>query len=199
MARASRNDEDESGLAVTGQRWESETVANKLQDILDAIEAPPIDDEVRRTLRRLMYRADKYFAGDGREQVILLIRTILESEGNEGALIEPIVSAVSLCMRPEWTNLGLKWIEAFDQIPLTAILQTMRGLDLFSEQSIGHYLSLVVRNKLVKILGPAVRPEPKPKPKPRPKATRPPMISEQTWIEVIAMRKKRKPAQRVAA
>ena len=81
---------------------------------------------------------------------------LLESEGNGAeALIEPIVSAVSSCMRPEWTNRGLAWIEAFDRVPLTSILQTMRGLDLFSEQSLAHYLSLVLRNKLTAILNPA--------------------------------------------
>jgi hypothetical protein len=81
---------------------------------------------------------------------------LLESEGNGAeALIEPIVSAVSSCMRPEWTNRGLAWIEAFDRVPLTSILQTMRSLDLFSEQSLAHYLSLVLRNKLTAILNPA--------------------------------------------
>jgi hypothetical protein len=40
------------------------------------------------------------FGGDGRGHVTLLLRTILESNGNEDALIEPIVSAVELAMRP---------------------------------------------------------------------------------------------------
>jgi hypothetical protein len=85
-----------------------------------------------------------------------LVRTILESENNQDALIEPIVSAVSLCMEPEWTGLGLKWIEAFDQLKLTEILQTLRSLDLFREQSLAHYLSLVLRNKLAVILEPSI-------------------------------------------
>jgi hypothetical protein len=34
-------------------------------------------------------------------------------------------------MSPDWTRKRLAWIEAFDWISLTAILQTMRGLDLF--------------------------------------------------------------------
>jgi hypothetical protein len=32
----------------------------------------------------------------------------------------------------------------------------MRGLDLFSEKSIGHHYSIAIRNKLAKILSPAV-------------------------------------------
>jgi hypothetical protein len=59
-------------------------------------------------------------------------------------------------MRPEWTKKGLAWIEAFDGIPLVAILQTMRSLDLFSEQSIGRYYSIAIRNKLWAILEPSV-------------------------------------------
>ena len=58
-------------------------------------------------------------------------------------------------MKPEFTDRGLELIEAFDKIPLRAILQTMRGLDLFSEQSIGHYYSIAIRNKLSAILEPA--------------------------------------------
>jgi hypothetical protein len=110
---------------------------------------------LRLTLQRTLYRSGKFGDGDGRGHVTLLIRTILESEGNQDALIEPIVGAVSMCMRPEWTELGLRWIEAFDKIPLMAILQTMRGLDLFSERSLGCYYSIALRNKLAAILEPA--------------------------------------------
>jgi hypothetical protein len=85
----------------------------------------------------------------------------LESEGNQEALTEPIVSAVSSCMRPAWTDQGLRWIEAFDKIPLTSILQQMRGLNLFSEKSIAHYYSIAIQNKLAALLEPA-RPATKP-------------------------------------
>jgi hypothetical protein len=155
--------------------WESEKVSTKLQKILDAIEVPPSDLEVRRILQRMLYRQD-YFGGDGRGHITLLIRTILESEGNQDALIEPIVGAVSSCMRPEWTEKGLAWIEAFDQLKLTEILLTMRSLDLFGEQEIGHYYSIAIRNKLFNVLGPATLPKPampaKPKAKPKPPARR---------------------------
>jgi hypothetical protein len=51
---------------------------------------------------------------------------------------------------------GLAWIEAFDQVKLTTLLADMRDLDLFSEQSIGHYFSIALRNKLWAIFGPDV-------------------------------------------
>jgi hypothetical protein len=97
----------------------------------------------------------KYFGGDARGRVIFIIRCIVESSGNEGALIGPIVSAVSSCVTPELTDRGLELIEAFDRINLVAILETMRSLDFFSENSIGHYLGLSLRNKLAAILKPA--------------------------------------------
>jgi hypothetical protein len=92
----------------------------------------------------------------------LKIRTINESDGNEGALIAPIISAVSSVMscHRDWTDKGLAWIEAFDSIPLLAIVQTMRGLDLFKESSLSHYLFMVLNNKLLKIMEP---PPPPPK------------------------------------
>jgi hypothetical protein len=136
--------------------WEKAAIAKQVHDILAAAEAPSIDAATRLTLQRLLYRREKFGGGDGRGHVTLLIRTILESAGNENALVEPIVSAVSQCMRPEWTRLGLTWIETFDRIHLTEILQTMRGLDLFTENSIGNYFVIVLRNKLAAILEPLV-------------------------------------------
>jgi hypothetical protein len=78
-------------------QWESETVAKQLQDVLDALEVPQLDPEARRTLQRLMHRNEKY-GGDGRGHVILVLRCILESTGNEDALVEPIVHAVWGCL-----------------------------------------------------------------------------------------------------
>jgi hypothetical protein len=50
----------------------------------------------------------------------------------------------------------LAFIEAFDQIPLTQILQTMRSLDLFREESLGSYLGIALQNKLAHIFAPAI-------------------------------------------
>jgi hypothetical protein len=164
MDRRKDEDEDdieEPGIHVTkAPGWETETVSQKVQAVLDSLEITKIDPEVRKTLQRQLYRKDKYLGEGGRGEITLLLRTIVESEGNQDALIEPIVSAVAMCMMPQWTNLGLAWIEAFDQLKLTEILQTMRSLDLFSEQSIGRYFSIALKNKLFKILGPTVAAEP---------------------------------------
>jgi hypothetical protein len=149
--------------------WESRTFVERVQHILDALEVPQVDVKVRRYFQRTLYLPDM-FGGGGCEKIILLIRTILESEGNgDAALIEPIVRAVSFSMRPEWTDLGLAWIAAFDEIKLTELLQTMRGLDLFAEKNLGYYLGISVSNKLRSILDPLV-----PKPAPLVRAKRKP-------------------------
>jgi hypothetical protein len=168
--------------------WESAGVAKAVQDILDALEVPPIDPASRYRLQRLFYIHDKFGDGDARGYITLLIRTILESENNQDALVEPIIHAVSSSMKPEWTNLGLAWIEAFDKIPLNALLQTMRSLDLFAEKNLGYYLGISISNKLRPILQPLV---PKPAPPVRAKRKRP--------TKALKRRKAAQPLRRMAA
>ena len=161
-------------IAAKPMSWEIPALARQVTQILDAVDAPPVDSQVRLALQKISHRT-AMFGGDGPGRVTLLLRTILESDGNEDALIEPIVSAVEMAMRPKWTELGLAWIEAFDRIRLTEILNTMRGLDLFSEQNLALHFSTVLHNKLCKILVPAkpvMKPLAKPAPKPPQSLTR---------------------------
>jgi hypothetical protein len=99
----------------------------------------------------------------GAQHVTLLIRTIIESEGNAAALVEPVISAVSSVMvfQPEWPSRGLAWIEAFDHVPLMGLLQTMQDLDLFRPSTIGHYYFMVLRNRLCKIFEPPIEKPPR--------------------------------------
>jgi hypothetical protein len=182
--------------------WDCKPIAKQVQAVLEAVEAPPIDRETRLTLQRYLYRRNKYgqmfrddddFGTDGRGYITLLIRTILESEGNQDALIEPVVVAVSSCMRPIWVNRGLAWLAAFDQIPLVGTLNRLRDLDLFDKNELAHFFELSIRRSLWKIFGQDEVPEPV-KVKRRPKLTRPSGISEQSWNVVLALRKKPKPA-----
>ncbi|WP_029587539.1 hypothetical protein [Bradyrhizobium sp. URHD0069] len=143
-------------IVHTHDRVERErAAAEKLNQLLLDLEAPPIDEPARARLQRLLERS-------GAGHVTLLIRTITESEGNQGALIEPIISAVSSVMsaHPKWTDKGLAWIEAFDSLRLLEIVDTMRGLDLFKETSLSHYLFMALNNKLLKTMEP---PPPPPK------------------------------------
>jgi hypothetical protein len=124
----------------------------------------------------------------------------VESNGNENALIEPAVVAVASCMRSIWVNRGLEWIAAFDQIPLRDTLNNLRELGLFDKQELAHFYELSIRRRLLEIFGPDEVPEPV-KVKPRPKLARPSGISEQSWNDVLALRKKSKrpKAARMAA
>jgi hypothetical protein len=150
--------------------WESKAVAKQIQNILNALEMPTIDPQARLTLQRLLYRRDTSFGGGGAGMVILTLRCITESNGNENALIEPIVGAVWGCLEPKFIDCGVALIEAFDSVSLIGLLQTMRGLDLFKESSLGHYYSIALRNKISAILDPLV---PKPAPPVKVKGKRP--------------------------
>jgi hypothetical protein len=123
--------------------------AARLDRLLEALEVPPVDAAARARLARLLDR-------HGAQHVILLVRTIIESEGNANALIEPVISAVSSVMvfHPDWPSRGLAWIEAFDEVPLASVLQSMRDLELFRPDTIGHYLFMVLRNRLRKVFEP---------------------------------------------
>jgi hypothetical protein len=65
----------------------------------------------------------KIFRNYGEGHLIMLLRTITESNGNELALIAPCLFAVSDVMiaHPTWPSRGLQWIEAFDGIDLVAM------------------------------------------------------------------------------
>lgn len=56
----------------------------------------------------------------GEGHLILLLRTIMESDNNKMALVEPVIWAVSDVMlaNPRWPAKGLEWLAAFDEIDL---------------------------------------------------------------------------------
>ncbi|MCA6109297.1 hypothetical protein [Bradyrhizobium cenepequi] len=60
----------------------------------------------------------------------MTLRCITESEGNENALSEMMVRAVSHAIRPHKDG-GIELIEAFDQIPLLDVFEQMRALEYF--------------------------------------------------------------------
>lgn len=145
--------------------------AKRLLVALDAPEVAP----------KALERLQKIIRYHGEERATLVIRTIIESEGNELALVEPVISAVSQVMsrRPEWPERGLAWIAAFDAIPLLQIVDTMRGLEIFREDSIGTYLATSLESRLAKVFTEAPVPEIAPPPKvPMSQARIPAIISK---------------------
>ena len=65
----------------------------------------------------------------GPGHLTLVLRTIVESVGNERALKAPIILAVSdlVATQPSWAGLGLRWIEAFDSIDLMELMHSARS------------------------------------------------------------------------
>jgi hypothetical protein len=128
--------------------------------LLVAVEAPAIALE---TLDALQTIAEKH----GEEHLTLVLRTILESEGNRDALFEPIISGVSsaIIFNPEHVEKGLAWIEAFDQVPLRRIFDLMRELEYFRKSEARLVYSTILQNKLRRIFNEANAP-PQPKHKP---------------------------------
>jgi hypothetical protein len=109
--------------------------------------------------QKTIYRA-RMFDVDGRGQIILACRCILESKGNERAFSQPFVSAVlSTACSEEFADHGLALVEAFDQIHLCEILEAMQSLEYFEFSDVPRVLSQIVRNKLRRILIPS-QPEP---------------------------------------
>ena len=119
--------------------WESDAVANQVQQILDDVEAPPIDTETRRTLARWLWRRDK-FEGDGRGHITYLLRVIVES-GNGNVLNDMVLHAVSSCLHPVWVERGLAFFDAMDQVHIGKLLETMRELQVFEERELSTYLA----------------------------------------------------------
>lgn len=146
-------------VAADRYKWETDALAAEVRSILDAIDAPLADDQVMFQFQKTLYRG-RMFAVDGRGKIVLACRCILESKDNEGAFAEPFVSAVlSTACAEEFAGCGLELIEAFDQIPLVEILETMRRLEFFCLSDVKSALSQIVRNKLRRILFP---PQPEP-------------------------------------
>jgi hypothetical protein len=114
--------------------------------LLAAVEAPAI---ARETLDVLQAIAEKH----GEEHLTLVLRTIVESDGNRDSLFEPIIGGVSsaIIFNPEHVAKGLAWIEAFDQIPLRRIFDLMRELEYFRKSEARLVYSTILQNKLRRI------------------------------------------------
>lgn len=144
---------------LQGIRWPSvaerqaaaKYAAEVLPGLLRDLEAPSIDNAARDKLERLI-------VWRGRAAVTLLIRTIIESEGNENALREFVIDGVAAVMaqRPDWPERGLAWIEAFDRVSLLGTLETMRSLKCFTVKEAPAFYRRSLQNQLRDILDPAV-------------------------------------------
>jgi hypothetical protein len=131
----------------------------------------------------------------GLPHITIVLRTIVESEGNEGELIADVIGAISDLVRthPRWVNLGLAFIEAFDAISLAQVRKTAKSTGVAPLRDAIMTLLCV---ELEKLLGPSKLPKPprppriKREPKPRRSVTRIPEIERAIALgnELLALR-----------
>jgi len=146
------------GYVEPPRAWDNAKTAAAVRAVLSSFEdVPPIDADVAMTLQRWLWRTDK-LGWDGRGHITAILRIFLESDTNRDALLEPILCAVSFA-HGRFAHHGLALLDAMDTIKLRELLETMRSLDIFSEESISTYMEIAIRNRIAKILEPVV-PEP---------------------------------------
>src|ERR1035437_8210614 len=131
----------------------------------------------------------------GRPHVTIVLRTIVESIGNESELIADVIGGISDLVRthPRWVNLGLAFIEAFDAISLAQVRKTAKSTGVAPLRDAVMTLLCV---QLEKLLGPSRLPkQPKPprvkrEPKPPRAVTRIPEIDRNIalGLELAALR-----------
>jgi hypothetical protein len=200
MARRNRDEDEDDDLDIPRvgrprnpetfgpakpRKHESEEYWRRMQGILHAVEVDDIARDVRIYMQGVLRRCDilrkadaKRFRVKGEERVILLLRTIVESANGPQALTLPIVVAVDAFMKTPWADLGLRWLEALDQVDLLATHKTLADLGLEDQ------FERVLRRKLEAILGPPVVPKPMPR-KSAKKLSRPANVSEQAWSQYL--------------
>ncbi len=98
-------------------------------------------------------RIEKMLIEHGEGHVIFTLRTIAETEGNSGELVAFTIEAVSRLVRdhPRWTDLGTKWLEAFDKIDLPAIRNLCRQNRAIVPMADG--ITTLVFDRLLDLLG----------------------------------------------
>ena len=98
----------------------------------------------------------------GLPHATIVLRTIVESEGNQAELIADTIGAVSDLVRTHarWVNLGLAFIEAFDKISLAEVRKAAKATGV---QPLRDAIMTLLCVELEKILGPSRLPKP-PKP-----------------------------------
>jgi hypothetical protein len=125
----------------------------------------------------------------GLPHAVIVLKTIIETEGNEGELIADVIHAISDLIRahPRWVGLGGIWLEAFDQISLAQVRRTAKATGV---QPLCDAIMTLLCVELEKILGPSKLPKaPKPirikrEPKPPRSVTRIPEIEKNIALGV---------------
>jgi hypothetical protein len=131
----------------------------------------------------------------GLPHAVIVLKTIIETEGNEGELIADVIHAISDLIRahPRWVGLGGIWLEAFDKISLAEVRRIAKTTGV---QPLRDAIMTLLCLRLEEILGPSKLPKP-PRPvrvelppKPPRSVTRIPEIEKNISLgkELLALR-----------
>jgi hypothetical protein len=97
---------------------------------------------------------DRMIRRHGLSHATLTLRTIAESEGNQRALTEDIIGAISdvISAHPRWASLGLTWLGAFDQIKLVEIRKIVKDA---GARPLRAGIATLIAIELSRLLGPS--------------------------------------------
>jgi hypothetical protein len=139
--------------------------------------------------------ANRLIRKHGVPHATIVLRSIIESAGNENELIADVIGAISDLIRahPRWVGLGMQWLEAFDKINLAEVRKTAKATGV---QPLRGAIMTLLCVELEKILGPSRLPKPpkppriKPQTKPARALTRNPEVERNValGVELIALR-----------
>ena len=95
----------------------------------------------------------------GLPHAVIVLKTIIETEGNEGELIADVIHAISDLIRahPRWVGLGGIWLEAFDKISLAEVRRIAKTTGV---QPLRDAIMTLLCLRLEEILGPSKLPKP---------------------------------------
>jgi len=106
-------------------------MSDALKDILDSlgIEAIACNETIGPMKTKAVNNLRRILVQYGEGHVIIVLRTIVESSGNERALTSAAIWGVSdlVLAHPSWPERGLAWIEAFDDIDLVGLAKKARA------------------------------------------------------------------------
>jgi hypothetical protein len=170
--------------AVSSPSIAPTTASGALARILDALEIEIVPTYARRGPRQTCagQTLPRLLAEFGEAHLTLLLRTIVESEGNELALIGPVIHAVNNVMlaRPGWPEKGLAWIEAFDGLDLAMLQKRARPIGKLKGCACSTAPAGIIVDRLATKLDPAPAPK-------LPKPSSPGLVAVELGMKLLAI------------
>lgn len=114
----------------------------------------PFQTHAESTLRRIL-------AERGEDHLRFVLATLTQSENNAGALVGPVIEAVSeiVAAHPYWAERTTEWLSAFDKIELIDLYERAKALKSTARgPSKTRAVQMLLADRLAAVMG---QPEPK--------------------------------------